>query len=166
MLLPAQLYREELKRKMTACWYQPKYKYYFLANYHEIQIGDNADWRRDFVCIYKNEVIGFFSYSYNEVDRSMGNFGLVSFVDNGAILIRDVLKHIKMMFEDGANRLEFWAVADNPANKMYLSLMKRYGGRKVCELRQTNYFGGNYHNSCIYELLSEDYYISKRKERF
>lgn len=94
MLLPAQLYREELKRKMTACWYQPKYKYYFLANYHEIQIGDNADWRRDFVCVYKNEVIGFFSYSYNEVDRSMGNFGLVSFVDNGTILIRDVLKHI------------------------------------------------------------------------
>lgn len=96
----------------------------------------------------------------------MGNFGLVSFVDNGAIFIRDVLKHIKMMFEDGANRLEFWAVADNPANKMYISLIKRYGGRKVCELRQINYFGGNYHNSCIYELLSEDYYISKRKERF
>lgn len=157
MLYPAQLYRDEIKNKTTACWYQPKYKYYFTGDYHEVNIADNADYRRDFACVNNNEVIGYFSYFYNEASRSMVNFGLISFVDNGSILIRDVVKHIKTMLENGAQRIEFWFIDDNPVQKLYYKLLYRYGGRVVGYLKRTCFFDGKFHNTMIFEFTVEDY---------
>lgn len=47
--MPAQLYKEELKRKMISYWYDPKYQWYFASDRNKFEIPDNAYWRRDFV---------------------------------------------------------------------------------------------------------------------
>lgn len=157
MLVPAQLYKEELKRKLVACWYQPKYQYYFAGEYNEHNIGDNAYWRRDFVHLNsRGEVDGYFSHNYNDATKSMSGFGLVSFSDNGALLVKDVIKYMKDLFELEAQRAEFFAFVDNPATKVYDKLIKKYGGKVVGRLTRSAYFNGKYHDCIIYEILKEE----------
>ena len=106
MLVPAQLYKEELKRKLVECWYKPEYDYYFLGDYREFTVPDNTDWRRDFVCLNsKGEITGYFSYYYNEVARSLSQFGLISFTGNGTILVRDCIRHIEKLIGEGLRRV-------------------------------------------------------------
>ena len=155
--VPAQLHEEEIKRKLIACWYDPKYIYYFGGNYRVNQIGDNADWRRDYAFVDKDgNVSGYFSYNYDECSKSMHNFGLIDFSGNGQELVRQALKHIRGMFEKGAQRLEVMCFGDSPACRLYDFYMKRCGGRQVGKLTRAWYFDGKYHDSIIYELLAED----------
>ena len=160
--VPAQLHEEEIKRKLIACWYDPKYIYYFGGNYRVNQIGDNADWRRDYAFVDKDgNVSGYFSYNYDECSKSMHNFGLIDFSGNGQELVRQALEHIRGMFEKGAQRLEVMCFGDSPACRLYDFYMKRCGGKQVGKLTRAWYFDGKYHDSIIYELLAEDICWSK-----
>lgn len=160
--VPAQLHEEEIKRKLIACWYDPKYIYYFGGNYRVNQIGDNADWRRDYALVDKDgNVSGYFSYNYDECSKSMHNFGLIDFSGNGQELVRQALEHIRGMFEKGAQRLEIMCFGDSPACRLYDFYMKRCGGRQVGKLTRAWYFDGKYHDSIIYELLAENVCWSK-----
>ena len=158
MLYPAQLYKEELKRKLISCWYDPKYKYYFAGDRHEFTIPDNTDWREDFVHLSESgEVDGFFSYNYDDGSKSMRNFGLISFCDNGLDLVQDAIDRIKYMIACGVQRLEFFAFADNPICKLYNYYIKRYGGEQVCRLHRVAFFDGEYHDSVLYEMQGFDH---------
>lgn len=157
MLVPAQLYKEEVKKKMVEKWYDPKYQYYFGGEYNECQIGDNAYWRRDFVHLdAKGEVDGYFAHNYNDACKSISGFCLISFSDNGTALVWDVIKYIRNLFRIEAQRAEFFAFADNPAVKLYDKLICRYGGKVIGRLTRSAYFNGKYHDSIIYEILKED----------
>ena len=154
MLKPAQLYKEELKRKLIECWYDPKYEYYFLGDYREFTVPDNTDWRRDFVCVdSKGEIIGYFAYHHDDTARSLSQFGLISFTGNGALLVRDCIRHIENLVDEGLRRCEWWAVADNEANKLYEKIIDRYCSAVAGRMRECNYFGGRYHDSILYEIL-------------
>lgn len=154
MLYPAQLYKEELKRKLISCWYDPEYDYYFLGDYHEFSVPDNTDWRRDFVHLNKNgEVDGYFSYYYNEIAKSLSQFGLISFTGNGGALMLDCIRHIDKLISEGLHRAEWWAVVGNPACKIYERLIERYGGHIAGYMHDCNYFGGKYYDSVMYEIL-------------
>ena len=159
MLYPAQLYKEELKRKLIEVWYNPKYQYYFAYGRYEFTVPDNTEYRRDFVHLDKNNnVDGYFSYNYNEACKSMTNFGLVSFVDKNIDFIYDVMNHVKDMFmTKGTQRCEFWAFEDNPVNKFYSKFVEHYGGKQLATCKRCSYFNGQYHNSVIYEILVEDF---------
>lgn len=155
MLCPAQLYREELKRKLIGCWYKPEYDYYFLGDYREFTVPDNTDWRRDFVHLDKNgEVDGYFSYHYNEVAKSLSQFGLISFTGKGGAFCVACMRHLDKLISEGLHRMEWWAVADNDhANKIYERLIKRYGGTIAGRMHDCNFFTGKYHDSVMYEIL-------------
>lgn len=154
---PAQLHEEELKRKLTACWYDPKYTYYFGGEHRIIQIGDNMDWRRDFVLIDTyGQVHGYFSYNYNECDKSMHNFGLIDFSGHGKALVDAAIGNIRDMFRKGAQRLEVMCFADCPAKKLYDFYISHCGGKQVGTLTRARFFDGRYHDCVIYELLAED----------
>ena len=154
MLYPAQLYKEELKRKLIGCWYKPEYDYYFLGDYREFTVPDNTDWRRDFVHLDKNgEVDGYFSYHYNETAKSLSQFGLISFTGNGGALMLDCICHIDKLISEGLHRAEWWAVVGNPACKIYERLIERYGGIIAGYMHDCNYFNGKYYDSVMYEIL-------------
>ena len=160
MLVPAQLYKEELRRLNTACWVKPKYKYYFAGEFYELQIGDNWKYRRSYACLDSNgEIIGYFSYNFNEHDARMRDFGLMSFIDTkNPILIRDVHNHVvDMLTNDKAVSLELWAFTDNPACNLYNRYMEEHGGKKLCELTNSAFFDGHFHNTAIYEIQAEDF---------
>lgn len=154
MLKPAQLYKDELKRKLIECWYNPKYEYYFLGDYREFTVPDNTDWRRDFVCLdSKGEIVGYFAYHHDDAARSLSQFGLISFTGNGALLVRDCIRHIENLVDEGLRRMEWWAVSDNEANRLYEKIIDRYGGTVAGRMHECYYFDGRYHDSILYEIL-------------
>lgn len=159
MLHPAQLYRDELKRKLIEIWYNPKYKWYHMNDYHEFTVPDTHDYRHDFVHLdSSSKVDGFFSYNYSTRDRAMTNFGLVSFSDNGTGLVMDAIHHVKEMLESGeAQRIEFWAFVGNPVSSFYNKLVAHNGGVCCGYLRRCAFFDGEYHDARMYEILAEDY---------
>lgn len=155
MLYPAQLYKEELKCKLIGCWYKPEYNYYFVGDYREFTVPDNTDWRRDFVHLGADgEVDGYFSYHYDEIAKSLSQFGLISFTGNGGALMVDYIRHIDKLISEGLHRMDWWAVTDNDhANKIYERLIKRYGGTIAGRMHDCNFFSGKYHDSVMYEIL-------------
>ena len=157
MLYPAQLYKEELKKKLVSKWYDPKYKWYFGGERYMNEVPDNTEWRQDFVHLdAAGEVDGYFSYHYDKAAKSLNQFGLVSFSDNGTDLVLDAIHRVMYLFkEEQVQRCEFWAFSDNPVNKLYKKLMKRYGGLIVGHLTDCAYFGGKYHSMDIYEVFAE-----------
>ena len=159
MFESAHAYKEELRTKLIKCWYEEKYKYYFAGEYNELQIGNNTDYRHDFVHINPttNEIDGFLSYNYDMRARSLSGFGLISFSDNGALLMRNTIRHVMHMFENGdIQRVEFWAFADNPVVKQYSRIISQFGGTEVATLHRTNWFDGRYHDCIVYEILEEN----------
>lgn len=159
MFESAHAYKEELKLKLIKCWYEEKYKYYFAGEYSEIQIGNNCDYRHDLVHINPKteEIDGFLSYNYDGRSRSISGFGLISFSNNGALLLRNTIRHIIDMFKNGdIQRCEFWAFADNPAVMQYDRIISKYGGEKIATLHRTNWFDGGYHDCVVYEILEEN----------
>ena len=154
MLYPAQLYSEELKRKLIAAWYDPKYKYYFSGSAYELSLPDNNESRHDFVHLDADgKVDGYFSYQIDWQAKSLYNFGLIGFAENNTLFLRDCVRRIEDMVAQGIRRAEFWAWADNPANKFYELMTERYGGRIAGYLRNSGFFGGEYHDTRIYEIL-------------
>ena len=99
------------------------------------------------------EVDGYFSYHMNEVAKSASQFGLVSFSDNGAGFVKDCIDHMKQLIAEGLHRVEWWAVSDNPVNKFYESIIKRYDGTIAGLMHDCNYFRGEYHDSVMYEIV-------------
>lgn len=155
MLYPAQLYREELKRKLVEHWYDTKYSYYFSGSAYEVTPPDNNETRHDFVHLDKDgNVDGYFSYQIDWQARSLYNFGLVGFKDKNADFIRDCLVNVNKMIANGIKRCEFWAWSDNErANRLYRRLIEEYGGQIVGHLHNNGFFEGKYHDTTIYEIL-------------
>ena len=161
MLKPAQLYKEQLNKKYIETWYDKKYMYYQSSPVcYEIQIPDNNECGYNFVYVDENDdITGYFSYKINWISKNICNFGLISFKDNNVAFIRDVIKHIRHMLDDvGIQRIEFWAYKENPANRAYQKLVKKFGGAKVATLHNVNMLSdGRLHDMVIYEILRENY---------
>lgn len=156
MLYPAQLYKEELNKKLISCWYLPKYKHYFGGEYSVRQLENDAYWHRDFVHLNsKGEIDGYIGYNYNDINRSINGVTLIGFADNNTAFIKDVINHVQEMFDSGARRIEFYAFADNPAVKLYDKFIKRCGGRKVGTLTESTWYDGKFHDCYIYEIMNE-----------
>lgn len=159
MLYPAQLYKEELKRKLVERWYDPRCQWYFSGEFYEHTVPDNLEWKQDFVQIGSDgSVTGYFGYAYDECSKSIRNLGLISFTDDKTdrmSLCYDAIKRIKYLFERGAQRLEFWAFTDNPITETYQRLIMKHGGRIAGYLHRTAYFNGKYHDTVFFELLAE-----------
>ena len=160
MLKPAQLYKEELQQNYIETWYDLSYQYYHSSTGRgQLHIPNDSFDNCSFACVDKNDnVIGFFSYRIDWQAHCIYSIGIISFVPQNIILIKDVINHIKNLFiNHNLNRVEWYAYTDNPAIRGYENIIKRFGGRKVGELHQANMLSdGKLHDTAIYEILRED----------
>ena len=162
MLVPAQLYKEELKKKMVSTWYNLEYQYYW-SNYYEepnFEKNNNNDiYNRQFAFVEDNKVTGYFSYTFDNSTKSLYNMGVLSFEKPNYHFIKAVIKHIKWLFDEKIiDRIEFFAYEDNPAIKGYDKILERFGGKRVGKLtRSQKLYDGKLHNTILYEILREDY---------
>lgn len=159
MLVPAQLYKEELKKKIISTWYNLEYQYYWQSYNNEPTFEDNNIYNRQFAFVEDEKITGYFSYSIDNSSKSLYNMGLLSFDKPNYKFIKAILTHIKWLFDEKIiDRIEFFAYEDNPAIKGYDKILERFGGKRVGKLtRSQKLYDGKLHNTILYEILREDY---------
>lgn len=159
MLKPAQLYKDELNKKMIEGWYDIENMYYHSGPFaYSIDVADNNSDVREFVCIDGEKLIGYISYNVDYMSMSADNFGFISFEKGNVTLVNDVFSHIKDLFYNHHfNRVAWYCYADNPAIRGYRNFIKKFGGKEVGYLRQsTKLLDGKLHDSVIFEILQSD----------
>ena len=66
MLVPAQLYKEELRNKIISTWYNLEYQYYWQGYNNEPTFEESNIYSRQFASVDGEVITGYFSYSlYN-----------------------------------------------------------------------------------------------------
>lgn len=164
MLVPAQLYKEELRNKIISTWYSLEYQYYWQSYNQEPNFDDNNLYGRQFAFVEDDKVTGYFSYSIDNSSKSLYNMGLLSFEKPNYHFIKAVTSHIKWLFDEKIiDRIEFFAYEDNPAIKGYDKMAERFGGKRAGKFtRSQKLYDGKLHNTIMYEILREDYENAKR----
>ena len=161
MLQPAQLYSNELQRKMIETWYKPEYMFAngapgdFLPT-----LDDNNATEHDFVSFdnYGN-MIGYVGYTINWITRNAGDFKIVSFDIGNLEFVKDVYSVIYNCFTvSNLNRVWWKCYADNPALRGYRSFIKRCGGVECGRFRQNMMLSdGKLHDEIIFEILRDEF---------
>ena len=100
MLVPAQLYKEELRNKIVSTWYNLEYQYYWQSYNNEPNFDDNNLYGRQFAFVEDDKVTGYFSYSIDNSSKSLYNMGLLSFEKPNYHFIKAVTNHIKLLFDE------------------------------------------------------------------
>lgn len=165
MLKPAQLYAEELNKKILATWYDPDYMWYNASvGEFGIDLPDNNEQFRHFVSVDENDnILGYISYTVDWKVKSAEDWGIVAFVKNSKTFGRDVHRAISDVFVlNGFQRIEFHCYADNPILDTYQSLVAKYRGEQLgIRHRWTRLPDGELHDSVLFEILKEQYFYSQ-----
>lgn len=167
MLKPAQLYKDELNKKMIEGWYDLSNMYYHGGpGSYELDFGDSNENCHSFVSVKRKQfgveiidtIIGFISYEVDWEAMSVDNFGFISFDKGNVEVVRDAVQCMRDLFiKYSMNRVAWSCYSDNPALDDYRKLVKRFGGRESGHLRQVRkLMDGKLHDSVIFEILRSD----------
>lgn len=162
-LVNAKLYEEEIRQKMWAAWYDPKYQYYFGGDgRHDFSLADdNGGWPKRAFAVLNNsdELIGFIDYSVDTDLRIAQWFGAINFSDDKLAFgraLRQVIEDCFLKF--GLEVVEWCVVCGNPIEESYDRMCAKLG-RSVCGIRhrRARDLAGNICDDKIYEILREDF---------
>ena len=161
MLKPAQLYKDELNKKMVEGWYDIENAYYHAtpASYM-IDVPDNNKETHMFVSVDKEDnIIGYISYQVDWEVMSADNFGVISFDKGNLLFIRDIYQAIMNLFNVYRfNRIAWFCYTDNPAIKGYRKFVRKLNGREIGIFRQTaKLMDGKIHDYVCFEILRSDF---------
>lgn len=152
---------DELKEKLCGIWFENKYKYYNYNIDYEVFEPDKETWNNHQFVSLDNEgnVIGYISYSINRRTYNACGFGAINFSDNKITFGMDLGQVLKDIFEKFKfNKLSFCVVINNPIEKSYDKMIKKYNGRIVgIEYKETKLMDGEYYDVKKYEILRDDY---------
>lgn len=166
MLDNARKYKEEINKKLIDTWYDDKYKYYHVGNWHREYNPPEDDWERMcFVSLDKDKnIIGLILYSLDRNISSAYDFGAINFSDNKVVFGKDLCQVIDDIFcKFNMQRIEFNVVCGNPIEKSYDRMVAKYGGRIVgTRKRVAKLLDNQIYDDKIYEILREDYLESKQ----
>lgn len=158
MLVPAISYREQIINKMQEYFYTDDMMYEVgdLDNYVP-NIADEPD-RYTFQYAIVDEInnlIGYMSYTIDWYASCVYNFGLFSF-DRGNILVgRDVFTKMEELVHK-FHRVEWRMVGGNPVENSYDNFCNKYSGSKYVMKDVFRDRDGNYRDSIIYEIITDN----------
>lgn len=154
MLVPAVLYKEQIKNEFQ--------KYYYTVDML-YETGGMCNWspnieecpdenRFQFAMVNDEKLIGYLEYSIDWYVSKAYNFALFSF-DRGNVLVgRDVFNKLEELTKT-FHRVEWRAVSINPACRGYDRFVERHNGTKHILKDAIRDMDGNYHDDIIYEIL-------------
>ena len=156
MLVPAILYKEEIKSKMLEYNYTEDMMYYsgYLGNALPSIEEDTNGKLYQYAIVDDSKLIGYFTYQIDWYNSCAYNFGLYSFNKNNRQIGLDIYKELKKLINDyHLHRFEFRMVSGNPVEKHYDKFCQKYHGRKIIltDVLKDRY--GKYHNEVIYEII-------------
>ena len=170
MLKNAKPYEQELKEKMDATVYDPKYQWASGSWGNDFwSMPENSYDSRVFVSVNdKDEVIGVILYQFKVSCMRVDGLCAMSFAEGGDKWIygQDLRQCIDDMFRIyNFHSVEWHCYEDNPALKGYLAYLKRCGGRVVGKRHSVSrLLDGKVHNDYIFEIMRMDYIKSKMGE--
>lgn len=156
MLVPAILYKEQIKRE---------FQKHFYSNDMMLETGGLHNWTpdidespdfntRQYAIVGKDEeLIGYLAYKINYYNSSVYNFGLFSFDRGNAILGRDLYNHMNELVQK-YHRIEWRMVGGNPIERHYDKYCEMHQGTKHILKDAVRDETGNYRNDVIYEIVN------------
>lgn len=157
MLVPAVLYKDEIKRKIL------EYKYTNDMMYYSGWLGDsipNIDDDSEDNCTVQyaivdgDNLIGYFTYMMDWYTSCASCFGLFSFDRGNKIIGLDVRREMeKIIKEYNVHRISWRMVSGNPVERHYDRFCDKYGGKKFVLTDAIRDRAGNYHDDVIYEII-------------
>ena len=167
MLDNARKYVEELRNKLIDAWYDERYKYYFVGNWHKEYSPPQDDWEEMcFVSLDKDgNILGLISYRLDRNISSAYDFGAINLSDNKSVFGMDLYRVIDNIFcKFNMQRIEFNVVCGNPIEKSYDKMVTKCGGRIIgTRRRAAKLLDNQVYDDKLYEILKEDYLKSKRQ---
>lgn len=105
----------------------------------------------------------------NRADGDIAHdLNIINFEDEPSMTFaRDLGQALTDIFEKYYFRkLNFCVIVGNPAEKAYDKMIKKYGGRVVGYRREnTRLFDGKYYDEKLYEVMRDDYFNAKQRNR-
>ena len=158
MLVPAILYKEQIKKEFQKYYYTTDmvYETGCMCNWSpEIAECPNES-QFQYAIVDKNEkLIGYLGYSVDWYASKAYNFGLFSFDRGNPLVGRDVFDKLEELIKT-LHRVEWRAVGGNPACRGYDSFIERHNGTKHILKDSIKDKNGEYHDDIIYESVSEE----------
>lgn len=167
MLVPAIIYKEDIKQEFLKRIYDLEMCYFmacanysiqnilYIVNFDECDCGNVQ-----YAIIDDNKkIIGYFSYYIDYYNYTIHNFGLYSFDKNNSILGIDIYKEFKKIIKEiNPHRIMWDVVIGNPVEKHYDKLFNRmikheYSGTIYTYHDCFKDKKGIYHNNKSYELI-------------
>lgn len=170
MLDVAIRYQDQLIDKFRSVWMKERYKFWTGTSYFDDWQPINSTWAdHQFVSIRNGEVIGYIGYEINRADGDVvHNLNIINFeAEPSMTFAMDLGQALMDIFEKhNFRKLNFYVIVGNPAEKAYDKMIKKYGGRVVgCRRENTRLFDGKYYDEKLYEVMRDDYFNAKRRNR-
>ena len=161
MLVLAQEYKEELRKKLMKTWENPQYWYYNNCSYFSILNQNEEDTWNNMRYVSVNscgEIIGYMGYGIARESRHVSYLEIINFTDDisfGA----DVWHMVKDIFEKYRYRkINFSVIIGNPIESKYDRIISRYGGRIVGIYKENVMLpDGQLYDEKLYEILRTAY---------
>lgn len=158
MLVPAILYREQIKKEFQKYYYTQDMMYETgcMCNWNPEIVECPNESQFQYAIIDKDEkLIGYLAYAVDWYTSKAYNFGLFSFDRGNPLVGKDVFNKLEELVST-LHRVEWKAVGGNPACRGYDSFIKRHNGTKHVLKDSIKDKNGKYHDDIIYEIVSEE----------
>lgn len=158
MLKPAILYKDELNRLEAESCLNPKNKYYSPCRYvnYNITIKDDSWDSLQMVSVNKNnEVIGFLEANISQVSNNVNNLDIKNYYDISIEFSRDINLFVKdLLFKYNYNKISWFVIIGNPAEKAYDKYILKHGGR-IIGIKEDDYriIDGTLCDVKMYEIM-------------
>lgn len=155
MLVPAILYKEQIKKNFQELYYTEDM---FLETGSLGQwctnISDtSSEGRFDYAIIQNDKLIGYLSYQVDYYVSKAYNFGLMSF-DRGNVVVGKDLFHKMEELVSSFHRIEWRMVGGNPVERSYDRFCERHHGKKHILKDAIRDAEGKYRDDIIYEIVN------------
>lgn len=156
MLVPAILYKEQIKKEFQKYYYTTDMMYETgcMCNWSPEIAECPSDSQFQYAIVDNNEkLIGYLGYSVDWYVSKAYSFGLFSFERGNLQVPKDVFEKLEELVST-LHRVEWRAVGNNPACRGYDNFIKRHNGIKHVLKDSIRDKDGNYHDDIIYEIVS------------
>lgn len=157
MLVPAILYRDQIKREFQRLYYTKDMLFETGCLWQWTpEISDSPDdGRFDYAIVSNNKLIGYLSYQVDYYVSKAYNFGLMSFDRGNPVVGKDVFEKLEELVST-LHRVEWRMVGGNPAERSYDKFCEKHNGNKHVLKDSVRDATGNYHDDVIYEIVNSD----------
>ena len=159
MLVPAVLYKEEIKKKIQSYFYTKDMMYETgcLDNYiPNIVDCPGANCVQLAVINNNNKLLGFIVYNVDYYASRASRFGIFSFDRGNPLFGKEIFNELEKLVKR-FHRVEWRMVGGNPAERSYDKFCFKHGGNKHVLKDATKDRDGNYIDDIIYEIISDDH---------